>query len=403
MTGPSPAGTIAETRCATVAVTRSVAAPFTFERLQLLPPAGTEVLVEIGAVGMCHADLAARGGGFPVPLPAVLGHEGAGVVVAIGPGVRSLQPGDHVVLTFASCGDCRSCRDGWPTRCERHLTLNFGSSNGVPEGGPWTGFFGQSSFSTHSLVQERNVVGVPADLPFEMLAPLGCAVQTGVGAVVNVARPGPGSTVAVIGLGPVGLSAVLGAALTLPTENIIAVDVNPDRLDIAARCGAGHVINASKESTVQRIRDIHGGVDIVIECSGRETVLPDLLGVLRKGGTAVLAGVPAFGTTAALDIAAMVNGSITLRGTVEGDSKPHIMIPWLAELVRSGRLPIGEMVRSYPLTAIEQAARDMSDGRTIKPVLLPADPQRPASNEATIAHPWHAWIAAERHHWADQQ
>lgn len=233
------------------AVVESGGAPFTLTAVELAEPGPHEVLVRVVATGLCHTDLGAASGGLPFPLPGVLGHEGAGVVEEVGSAVTGVVPGDHVVLSFTSCGDCRNCRGGHPAYCATWLPLNLiggrradGSSTISRDGEPLGGhFFGQSSFAERALVDERSLVKVDPDVPLESIAPLGCGVQTGVGAVWNVLKPRLGDTIVVLGAGAVGLSAVMAAALT-PATRIIAVDRVAERLSLAEELGATHTVNA---------------------------------------------------------------------------------------------------------------------------------------------------------------
>ena len=248
------------------AVVESGGAPFTLVEVELDEPRADEVLVRMTAAGLCHTDLGVASGGLPFPLPGVLGHEGAGVVERVGAAVTSVVPGDHVLLSFTSCGGCGNCRGGHPAYCATWLPDNLiggarrdGSATITRGGEPLGGhFFGQSSFARLAVADERSVVKVDPSAPLETIAPLGCGVQTGVGAVWNVLRPGPGSTVVVAGAGAVGLSAVMAAALT-PALQIVAVDVVPSRLDLARKLGATHVVDASTEDLPARIAEITGG------------------------------------------------------------------------------------------------------------------------------------------------
>lgn len=364
------------------------------------PPVADEVLVDVEAVGLCHADLAARDGAFPVPMPAVLGHEGVGVVRAVGPGAHRVRVGDRVVLTFDACSRCRDCTAGRPTRCEHYMELNFGAGTDVqvapgrdvdgrrvhgPRGPLFSSFFGQSSMASTTTARERNAVVVPPTLPAHLLAPLGCAVQTGAGAVLGVARPGPGDVVVVVGMGPVGFSALAAAVGFTGAEHVVAVDRHPARLELALRLGATATIDTSRPAGLAALSTSRA--DVVVECSGAPAVLAPALAGLRNGGTAVVVGAPPFGTTVDLDVAAVVNRSITIRGTVEGDSRPHEIIPWLAAMVETGRWPLEALVSTYRLDQVGRAAHDMAAGLTVKPVLLVGDhdqhPARPNGPRTT--------------------
>lgn len=349
--------------------------PFTFGEVQLDGPRVGEVLVRMKAAGLCHTDLGVAGGGLPFPLPGVLGHEGAGVVEAIGEGVDRVAVGDHVLLSFTSCGSCDNCLDGHPAYCQTWLPLNLlGGSradgtptitrDGVPIGGH---FFGQSSFAEMALVDERSLVKVPHEAPLDLLAPLGCGVQTGVGAVWNVLTPRPGDSVVVLGAGAVGLSAVMAAALT-PTTTIVAVDRLPARLELARELGATHTIVAGDDLVAQIQEATGGGATGVVETTGNADVLRLGIDALALRGTLVIVGAPPFGTEAALDVNGMLGGKRVV-GLTLGDSETQRLIPALAALVAQGRLPVDRIVRSYDFANIVEAAEDMKNGVAIKPVL----------------------------------
>jgi aryl-alcohol dehydrogenase len=369
-------------RRATAMVVGAAGGEFTPRELTIDDPAADEVLVRVEAVGMCHADLAVRAGEFPFPLPGVPGHEGAGRVEAVGSGVTSVRPGDRVLLTFDSCGRCVWCVGGEPSQCLRFVAYNF--TNGArPDGSPalWDGdtpvhgsFFGQSSFASYALAHERGTVRVPdvaADVPSAVLAPLGCGIQTGAGAVLDVLAPEAGGTVAVFGAGVVGLSAVMAAAL-LPVARIVVVDVQDARLALARTLGATDVVNSRTEDTCERIAEITGGgPQYLVESSGVPAVLAQAVRSLAVGGTAAVVGVPPFGVTAAIDVADLVNGSKRVVGVVEGRSNPPVSLPRLAELVATGRLPVGKLIGTFALEDVEEAAAAMRAGSTIKPVLVP--------------------------------
>jgi aryl-alcohol dehydrogenase len=360
------------------AVVETGGAPFTVQDVELDEPRADELLVRITAAGLCHTDIGVASGGLPFPLPGVLGHEGAGVVERVGADVTSVAPGDHVVLSFTSCGSCGNCRGGHPAYCATWLPENLiggarsdGSAT-IARDGQSLGshFFGQSSFARHAIVDERSVVKVDPALPLETLAPLGCGVQTGVGAVWNVLSPRPGSTIVVTGAGAVGLSAVMAATLT-PALRIVAVDIVASRLDLARKLGATDTIDASVEDVPARIAEITGGAgaDGVVETTGNVGVLRQGVDVLAARGTVVVIGAPPFGTEVSLDVNGMLGGKHVV-GITLGDSETQTFIPTLAAMVADGRLPVGELTTTYPFTDIQQAVEDVKSGVTIKPVLV---------------------------------
>ncbi|WP_030323075.1 NAD(P)-dependent alcohol dehydrogenase [Streptomyces sp. NRRL B-3229] len=359
------------------AVVESGGAPFTLSDVTLDDPGPHEAVVRLVATGLCHTDLGVASGGLPFPLPGVLGHEGAGVVEAVGSAVTGVAPGDHVVLSFTSCGDCRNCAGGHPAYCATWLPLNLlggrradGSSTLSRDGEPLGGhFFGQSSFAERALVDERSLVKVDPDVPLESIAPLGCGVQTGVGAVWNVLKPVTGSTVVVLGAGAVGLSAVMAAALT-PATTIVAVDRVGERLALAEELGATRTVDAAAEDLGAALARITGGrgADGVVETTGNVTVLRQGVDALAARGTVVVVGAPPFGSEVSLDVNGLLGGKQVV-GLTLGDAETQSFIPALVRLVKEGRLPLHRLISTYPFADIDQAVRDMGAGKAIKPVL----------------------------------
>ncbi|MEU9572768.1 NAD(P)-dependent alcohol dehydrogenase [Streptomyces massasporeus] len=359
------------------AVVESGGASFTLSDVVLDEPGPHEALVRMVATGLCHTDLGVASGGLPFPLPGVLGHEGAGVVEAVGPAVTGVAPGDHVLLSFTSCGDCRNCRGGHPAYCATWLALNLigGSradgSHTISRSGETLGghFFGQSSFAERALADERSLVRVDPDVPLESIAPLGCGVQTGVGAVWNVLKPQTGDAVVVLGAGAVGLSAVMAAALT-PATRIVAVDRVAERLRLATELGATHTVDTSREDLAEALTGITGGqgADGVVETTGHVGVLRQGVDALAARGTLVVVGAPPFGNEVALDVNGLLGGK-RIVGLTLGDSETRTMIPALVHLVKHGRLPLHRLIGTYPFEDIDRAVQDMRSGKTIKPVL----------------------------------
>jgi aryl-alcohol dehydrogenase len=357
------------------AVARERSGPFAVEELDLEEPRDDEVTVAIAGAGICHTDLAVRAG--RVPLPVVLGHEGAGIVHSVGARVSKVRPGDHVVLSFLSCGSYGTCQRGMPSYCQNGLACNFaaarldGSSSLRGRGGTVRShFFGQSSFASHCLACERNVVKVRDDVPLEILGPLGCGIQAGAGAVLNTAPGRPRSSIAVFGAGSVGLSAVM-AARAAGYTTIIGVDTNPARLELATGLGATHVINAAVTDPVAEVWAITGtGADYAIEAAGRAETLRQAVDCLALLGVCALIGGPPAGTEVTLDMNRILFGR-TVRGILGGDSIPDLFIPHLIELYLSGRFPFDRLITFYPLGEINQAAEDSLRGSVVKPVLRP--------------------------------
>lgn len=361
----------------TAAVVRTKGGPWSLETLQLDEPRDDEVLVRIAATGVCHTDLSIRDQYLPLRLPIVLGHEGAGVVEQVGARVTRLAPGDHVVLAPMCCGACGNCQLGLPMYCDDFLRLNIGLRR--PDGSATLrdgdrkisgAFFGQSSFATLALAHERSAVKVPADVPLEILGPLGCGVQTGAGTVLNVLRPRVGSSLAVFGAGPVGLAAIMAARLTGCTR-IVAVDVRPERLATALELGATHAVDNRQADAAELLRAATGGrgADFSIDTTAVPAVLRQAVECLAVPGECVSLGLTPAGAEVALDINLLGNGR-TLRGVTEGQSTPGVMIPALVELWRQGRFPFDRLIRRYDFAEINQAADDMANGTALKPVLV---------------------------------
>lgn len=359
------------------AVVRKKNGPFGLENVVLNEPAEDQILVRVVATGMCHTDLICRDQHYPVPLPMVFGHEGAGVVEKVGSSVKKVQPGDHVVLTFYTCGGCEACLSGDPTSCANSFVPNFMGRSVAGEctihehDGQEVGasFFGQSSFATYALSYERNTVKVTKDVPLELLGPLGCGIQTGAGSVLNALNPSAGSSIAIFGAGAVGLSAIMGAVVAGCTT-IIAVDVKENRLKLASELGATHVINAASSDPVERIKEICAGdgVPYALETSGLPSVLEQAILSSTIGGEIGIVGAPPMGTTIPVDINFLLFNR-KIRGIIEGQSTSDIFIPRLIELYRQGKFPFDKLINFYSFDQINQAAEDSEKGITLKPVI----------------------------------
>jgi aryl-alcohol dehydrogenase len=362
---------------ATAAVTEAKGAPFTLEQVEMGELRADEILVAVAAAGICHTDLICRDQWYPVPLPAVLGHEGAGTVEAVGDAVTKVAPGDRVGMTFDSCGGCASCQTGRPAYCHQFFEHNFASSrpadgstalsrNGEPL---HAHFFGQSSFATHAVAGERNVVKLPDGMSLDVAAPFGCGIQTGAGAVLNSLAAPAGSSLAVFGTGTVGLAAIMAGAVAGCTT-IVAIDHNTARLELARELGATVTIAAGPADTVDTVRAATGGgADFSLECTGSPAVLRQSVDCLTPLGTCGVIGAPAFGTEVSLDVNTILTGGRTVRGIVEGDSVPDIFLPRLMELHLLGRFPVDRLMTFYDFDRIEEAAHDAEKGSAIKSVL----------------------------------
>lgn len=359
----------------TAAIVRDHHGGFGLEPALLDPPRSDEVLVRIVATGLCHTDILVRDGIMPVPFPIVLGHEGAGTIIAVGSAVTDLMPGDPVVLTYLSCGHCRQCEGGSTASCAHIRGLCFSGArpdgSHALRGGEGEAlndrFFGQSSFATHCIANRRNVVKVSAEAPLELLGPLGCGVMTGAGTVWNALRVGPGDSFAVHGAGAVGLSAVMAARVAGATT-IIAVDVVPSRLALARELGATHVVDATQEDSVAAIRSItKGGSGFALDTTGRPSVMQSAVSALRQRGVAAL--VAATEPVLQLDLHDLLAGCKSLVGVIEGGGVANDVIIRLIDLHSKGLFPFERMVRMYDASQINEAVKDVLAGTTIKPIL----------------------------------
>ena len=366
-------------RSTIAAVVAGARAPFELRELALAPPGADEVIVALEACGMCHADLAAQAGEVPFPLPGVLGHEGVGHVVALGAGVKDLAVGQRVVMSFTSCGRCAACLDGTPVYCRQWPVLNMvgggredGSCSLSCNGHPvHSHYFGQSSFSHLVATPARGAVPVPEGIAASVLAPFGCGVQTGVSSVLDVLRPQGGDRVAVFGAGAVGMSALMGLALTGASQ-VIAIDIHPQRLALARELGATDVIDARGQDVAATIAELTGGAGVqgAIETSGNPQALKTAIRSLAAAGTCVVIGVPPRGEPGSFDVVDVVARGLRIVGTNQGNANPRVTIPRLVDLHLRGRLPVERIVTTFAFDAINEAAAASLDGRAIKPVLL---------------------------------
>lgn len=358
------------------AVVRETGGDFGIETVELDSPRADEVLVEIVGVGVCHTDLSARDGHYPTPLPAVFGHEGSGLVREVGADVTRVEPGDSVVLSFDYDGTCARCDSGEVAYCEDFLARNFAArrpdgTSPLSAGGEQLGgrFFGQSSFGTHAIASERSVVPVPEEAPLELLGPLGCGVQTGAGAVLNVLDPRPGSSLVIFGGGTVGLSGLLAAMLSGCGE-VVVVEPRSNRRTVAADLGATHTVDPGAVDDVPAAIAEHldGGAHYSLEASGDPSALRQAVESVRTGGTCGVVGSPPRGTEVSLAVSTLLQGR-TVRGIVEGDAHPTVFIPELVDLHERGQFPFDEFVTFYEFENIQQAITDAEAGEAIKPIL----------------------------------
>jgi len=363
------------------AIAREPGQPLQFENATLEAPRDNEVLVRMVATGVCHTDMVIRDQQYKTPLPMILGHEGAGVVEQVGRNVTTVAVGDHVVMTYMYCGLCAPCATGHPAHCANMGPLNFGggrmdgsSSACDHHGGELHDhFFGQSSFATHAIASELNVVSVPKEVELELLGPLGCGIQTGAGAVLNAMKVHAGASFAAFGTGAVGLAAIMAARVAGATK-IIAVDVNPARLQLARELGATHTVNSRETDPVAKIRELTGsGADFTLECSGRAAVLRQAIDSVGLLGTCGIVGATPEGTEASFNVNDVMIPGRRIMGIVQGDVVSRTFIPELIELYRQGRFPFDRLVKFYPFDQVNQAMADSEAGITIKPILRIAD------------------------------
>jgi Zn-dependent alcohol dehydrogenase len=353
--------------------------PLTVEEVAIEEPGPGEVLVRIEAAGLCHSDLSAITGERPRAVPAVAGHEAAGVVAAVGPGVEGLGPGDHVVMVFvAACGACGFCIDGRPNLCEGSWTaratgtLQTGARRLHSHGEALNHWSGISAFAQYAVVVPGSVVRIDPEIPLDHAAVFGCAVMTGVGAVVNTARVPVGATVAVVGLGGVGLSAVLGAAAA-GASRIIAVDTNPAKLELAGCLGATDVVDARDPDAAASVRArLGGGVQFAIEAAGVAPAVELAWEMTGRGGTTVTAGLPPPSHQLAVPLSALVADERVLRGSYMGSCVARRDIPRYLDLYRRGKLPVDRLLSgTVSLDGLNAGFDRLARGETVRDVLLP--------------------------------
>jgi aryl-alcohol dehydrogenase len=359
----------------TAAVLRQAAGEYGLEEVELAAPGPGEVLVRVVGAGMCHTDVLPRSPESFSPPPIITGHEGSGVIEAVGAGVDGVAVGDHVVLSFASCGDCRNCQRGQPSYCDTFMFQNLigrnldGSTGVVDDAGNEVSsrWFGQSSFATHCIAGARNVVVVDRDLPLELLGPLGCGILTGAGSVLVSLDVQPGTSIAVFGAGAVGLAAVM-AARVAGASTIVAVDVHRHRLALAAELGATHVVDGSAPDVVEQVvAAAPGGADYTFDTTGNVAVIANALASLRMAGHCGLVGIQS--EPLVLDPIALVGK--TVSGILEGGAVPQELIPRLISLWREGQFPFDRLIKTFPLADINLAEKASLSGDVVKPVLLP--------------------------------
>lgn len=364
----------------TAAVARTHEAPLTIETLLLDDIRPNEARVRLVATGICHTDAVVRDGIYPTPLPAVLGHEGAGIVEEVGAAVTTVKPGDHVIMSAAYCTHCVQCRTGHVAYCQNLFAEDFGgkrTSDGTTSLKTRDGeqisshFFGQSSFATHANVVESSLIPVSKDIPLEAVAFMGCGMQTGAGSILNALRPPAGASVAVSGAGAVGLAAVMAARVSGATT-IVAIDLHDSRLALAKELGATHTINAASADTVAELLEISAqqGINYILDTTAVPKVLTALAKALAIRGTLALVGAAKPGTEAPFEIGQSLVKGWKFKTIVQGSSVPQEFIPRLIELWQQGRFPVYKLTKTYRLEQINQAFSDSESGAVVKPVVV---------------------------------
>lgn len=358
---------------AVAAIARRSGAPLVLEEIELDDPRDDEILVAVSACGVCHTDAKARDGYRDVSFPIVLGHEGAGTVLEVGRGVRDLAPGDHVLLVSDFCGRCGRCRAGDTAYCVERWLRTFGavrpdgSTRARAGGDPVrASFFGQSSFATHALASERNALKVAPDADLSLLAAMPCGMATGAGSVLKALQVAPGSRLAVLGTGSVGLAAVMAAAAA-GAEVIVAVDRHPGRLDLARRLGATDTLDTGTVADLTAaLRERTGGCDAILDTTGLGRMQRIGVGALAVRGTL---GIVGGGDSDGVALGLLMDGGKTVRGIVQGDASGTLGLEALLRLHAAGRFPFEALVRHYPFSAVNEAIEDGLAGTTVKAVL----------------------------------
>ncbi|MHA3023343.1 Zn-dependent alcohol dehydrogenase [Mycobacterium sp. BMJ-28] len=349
--------------------------------VELAPPGPGEVEVAIAGAGVCHSDLHVVKGEWDVPAPVVLGHEGSGVVTAVGAGVTGLEIGDHVVLSWVpGCGSCRQCELGRPWQCEVAATvvaaggvLFDGTSRWTRDGATVHHYLGVSSFAERVVVPASGAVRIRKDAPLDVVALVGCAVATGVGAVRNTAAVEPGATVAVIGCGGVGLSCIQGARLA-KAARIVAVDIDADKLELARRLGATDVIDSSATDAVAALKAlVPEGLDYIFDAIGKIVTTEQAIAALGLGGAAVIVGLPPTGSTARFDPLTLAEANQRILGSNYGSVDPQRDIPALVDEYMNGDLDLDSLVSGRrPLDAAQDALDDLAGGGALRTLLVPS-------------------------------
>ena len=361
---------------AKAAVLSEISGTLEIKKVSVDDPRTDEVLVEITACGICHTDLVIQDGALPIPLPIVLGHEGAGHIVSVGSDVNNLSPGDPVILSYSSCGSCSNCQSNQSAYCHEFVPRNFGAQRddgttalAVEEQKLHSHFFGQSAFASHVVAPIRNVVKVPNDIPLDILAPLGCGIQTGAGSIFNELKVKSGSSVLVLGAGAVGISAIMAARIAGATS-IIAFDLSESRLALSAELGATHTLHSDGRSIAKHLQAINlDGVDYILDTTGVPSIVNDAVSSLNIRGIFGLCAAYPHQQMMEIDFSTTMLGGRRIQGIVEGGSIPQEFIPKLISYYRQGIFPFDQLIEHFDFANINQAIAACKSGQVIKPVL----------------------------------
>lgn len=358
------------------AVLNEISGEFSIQQVEVEAPRDDEVLIEISACGICHTDLVIRHGALPVPTPVVLGHEGAGHIVSVGTAVTNVKVGDPVILSYSSCGNCVACESHETPYCHEFVARNFGASR--PDGSTafstngekiHSHFFGQSSFSTHVVTPIRNVVKAPSDIALDILAPLGCGIQTGAGSILNELNVKTGSVVLVLGAGAVGMSAIMAARIA-GAQTIIALDLSETRLALAKELGASHCLLGDGRSVSALLQSINlSGADYILDTTGVPALVNEAVSCLNIRGALGLVAAYPHGQMMQVDFATMMLKGQRVQGIVEGSAVPQDFIPELISYYRQGQFPFDRLIEHFDFTDINRAIKACESGNVIKPVL----------------------------------